>query len=121
MKLTHILATAALVFLFAAAGARAQDKVVINNNTGSTLVGVFMSLNDIRDGEPDWESNLAHNDPLQPGEQIEVEAFEGEECETYIIGINADGEWWYVEQDTCHDHKVDLAESKKGDGKKHTK
>ena len=121
MRHFHTIAAAALVFVMVAAGARAQEKVVIHNNTGATLVGLFMSLSDLANGEPDWETNLIHDDPLQNHEKIEVQAFEGEACETYVIGIAENGDWWYVEQDTCKDLQVDLAESKKAEGKKHTK
>ena len=121
MKAVQISALAALLFILASSGVQAQDKVAIHNNTGSTLIGLFMSLNDMQNGEADWEKNLIEDKSMENGETIEVEAFEGEECETYIIGINAAGEWWYVEQDTCKEHKVDLAESAKRDGKKHTK
>jgi hypothetical protein len=121
MKFSHTFAALALVLFIGVTCARAQDKVAIHNNTKATLVGLFMSLNDLKSGEPDWEHNIIHNDPMTPGETIEVQAFEGEACETYIIGIAENGDWWYVEQDTCKEHKVDLVDGGKGEGKKHTK
>jgi hypothetical protein len=121
MKHSYTLAILAAVLFIASATVRAQEKVSIHNNTGATLIGLFMSLNDLTNGEPDWEHNLIDDKPMHSGEVIDVQAFEGEACETYVIGIAENGDWWYVEQDTCKEHQVDLAETKKGEGKKHTK
>jgi hypothetical protein len=105
--------------VFAGETKAVDDKIHIKNNTGAKIIGLWVSLNDNKKGDPDWEHNLVANHPLDLNEAIDVAAYAGEHCYTYIFGVAANGDWWYVEQDTCANHAVTLADHK-GDGKKAT-
>jgi hypothetical protein len=106
--------------LIAGENKKTDDKIHIKNNTGAKIIGLWVSLTDNHNGEPDWEHNLIEGHPLTPDEVIDVAAFAGEHCMTYIFGVAENGDWWYVEQDTCEKPNVALAEHK-GEGKKKTK